>query len=210
MKKSIFMTVLSLVLFAAILVAFSTLRSTAGTPVEAKLTALSAQIDKSADASDKVKAFAKAKLLPLMTNAVLVKEVKTQNASGLTMDEIKKLDDEWINAEDELPIHVEKMGNVCAKELKKIASQLSAITEVFVMDNQGANVGQNTLTSDFWQGDEAKWENSYNSGDGGVDISKTKLDKSTNTVDQKISLPILDDNGKAIGAICIGINPDAV
>jgi hypothetical protein len=210
MLNSPIVRLVSLVLLAAVLVTFGVLTATAGTTVESQIAAISGQIDKSVDAGDKVKAFARAKLIPIMTNAVIVKEVKAQNAVGATLDDIKKIDDEWINAEDELPIHTEKMGNACAVELKKLVTQLTALTEVFVMDNQGANVGQNTLTSDYWQGDEPKWELSYNAGKGGVDISKTKLDKSTNAVDQKISLPILDENGTAIGAICIGINPDAL
>ena len=34
-------------------------------------------------------------------------------------------------------------------------------TEIFVMDNKGMNVGQSDITSDYWQGDEAKWIKTY-------------------------------------------------
>ena len=78
------------------------------------------------------------------------------------------------------------------------------------MDNQGANVGQNTLTSDYWQGDEAKWKESYNDGKGGVHVDKAKLDKSTNQVDQKFALPIIDEDGNVVGAICIGLDVERV
>ena len=171
---------------------------------------LSKAVDANAEASDAVKAFIKGKLIPLCINKIFVQEVKAQNAKGVSLDEIKKKDQEWIDAEEPLPIHSELMGNVCAKEIKKIIKENSALTEVFVMDNQGANVGQNTLTSDYWQGDEAKFKNSYKEGKGGVDIAKPKLDKSTNAVDQKVSLPIMDETGKVIGAVCYGLNPDGL
>lgn len=174
-----------------------------------KLTAqLVKEIDEAKDASDKVKAFAKEKLTSLCTNKVFVKGVKDQNAKKVPLDEIKKIDKEWTDAEDELPIHKEKMNNDVAKELRKIVKDNPAIGESFVMDDQGANVGQNDLTSDYWQGDEPKWQNSFNKGKGGVDIAKPKLDKSTNVTDQKISLPIIDTDGKVIGAVCFGVNPD--
>jgi hypothetical protein len=169
---------------------------------------LSTEVDASADASDALKAFAKDVLIPLCTNAVFVQGVKDQNAKGISLDDIKKQDEEWVNAEEPLPIHDEKMGNASAKEIEKLVKQHNAIVETFVMDNQGANVGQNELTSDYWQGDEAKWTESFNDAKGGVHIDKAKLDKSTNMVDQKVALPIVDEGGKIIGAVCYGLNPD--
>ncbi|MCC6581501.1 MAG: PDC sensor domain-containing protein, partial [Phycisphaeraceae bacterium] len=166
---------------------------------------LTKQIDASDKMDAKVKAFSKAELLPLCTNPVFVKAVKEQNAKKATLDEIKKIDDQWQKAEEELPIQKEKMSNVCAEEIKKVAGKLSAISETFVMDNQGANVGQNALTSDYWQGDEPKWQKSFNEGKGGLDVGKPTLDKSTDIVDQKVSLPIVDEEGKVIGAICVGV-----
>ena len=166
---------------------------------------LKKEIDASPDASADLKTFAKDKLIPLCTNPVFVKAVTEQNAKGISLDEIKKIDEEWQAAEEFLPIHEELTTNACAKEINHITASLSKLTEVFVMDNQGANVGQNEITSDYWQGDEPKWTHSYNDGKGGVDISKPKLDKSTNRTDQKVSLPIIDTSGKVIGAICIGV-----
>lgn len=172
---------------------------------KAVLDRLAKDIDGSALLKAPVKAFAKGKLLPLCVNAVWVAETKAQNAKAMPMDEIKKIDVEWSAAESELPIQKEKMGNACAQEIKKIISSVGALGEVFVMDNQGANVGQNELTSDYWQGDEPKWQGAFKGGAGGVDVAEEKLDKSSGVMDQKISLPILDEEGKAIGAVCFGI-----
>lgn len=169
------------------------------------LARITQQIDQSEVASAPVKALVKEKLLPLCTNAIFVKAVKAQNAKNLTLDQVKKIDGDWTAAEDELPIQKELMNNECAAEIRRLAKELAQLTETFVMDQLGANVGQNALTSDYWQGDEPKWANSFSEGKGGVDIDKPKLDKSTNREDQKISLPIIDETGKVIGAICCGI-----
>lgn len=171
---------------------------------------LAALVAASPDGSDKVKQFTRDKLLMLGTNPVLVTEVKAQNAKNMSMAEIKKIDEEWSNAEDELPIQTEKMNNACARELIAFAASNPAIAEIFVMDNQGGNVGQNRLTSDYWQGDEPKWQKVYNGGKGGVLIEKEKMDKSVNVVTQQVSVPILDENGAVIGSVCCGINVSAL
>lgn len=183
------------------LVSLLALSSLMADPMTEAKTALTA----SEKADAKVKTFVTTKLLPLSSNAVFVAEVKKQNALKVSLDEIKKIDAEWQAAEDFLPIQEKVMDNACAKEIIKIIKGLPAIKEAFVMDNQGAVVGENDLTSDYWQGDEAKWKNSFNGGKGGVDVGKVKFDKSANAQLQQISIPVISD-GKAIGAITFGID----
>jgi len=43
-----------------------------------------------------------------------------------------------------------------------------------------------------------------------VDFGKVTLDKSTNITDQKVSVPIIADDGTVIGAICIGVLIDKI
>ncbi len=194
------------ILISALVLAVAILNATVLAETTPEVIArITQQIDQSEVASAPVKALAKEKLLPLCTNAIFVKAVKAQNAKNLTLDQVKKIDSDWTAAEDELPIQKELMNNECAAEIRRLAKEFAQLTETFVMDQLGANVGQNALTSDYWQGDEPKWANSFNAGNGGVDIDKPKLDKSTNREDQKISLPIIDETGKVIGAICCGI-----
>jgi hypothetical protein len=166
---------------------------------------LASQIDKNDKASGKVKTFAKNVLLPSINNPTFITAVSSQNARRISLNEIKKIDTEWKNAEDFLPIQEKKMDNPCAEVIRGIVKKNPAIVEAFAMDNQGANVCQNELTGDYWQGDEAKWKNSFNNSKGGIDVGVEKLDKSTNTVLQQISLPIVNTSGSVIGAITFGI-----
>lgn len=183
----------------------------ADSPAVAKLKeSLAAALDASPVADAKVKAFAKDKLLPLVTDEVWVREIKAQNARNATLDEIKKLDQAWIKAEEELPLQKEKLTNACAQEVRKVTTAIPALRETFVMDGQGANVGQNNLTSDYWQGDEDKWQKSYAGGKGGIDVGKAKFDKSANTTLQQVSLPVADADGAVVGAVTFGIAIDSL
>ena len=158
--------------------------------------------------SKKVKAFAAKVLLPLSTHSVFVKAVEAQNAKKVSLTEIQAIDKKWMAAEEKMPIQTELQSNACAKELAKIVEKHQGLNESFVMDDQGANVCMSGLTSDYWQGDEAKWQKSFADGKGGVDAGKVSFDKSANLNLQQVSLPILGKNGKVIGAVTWGIVVD--
>ena len=80
------------------------------------------------------------------------------------------------------------------------------LTEVFVMDAKGLNVGQSSVTFDYWQGDESKWKKTFLAGKGAVFIDKVEEDESTQTFQTQVSLAIADPSGNVIGAVTFGIN----
>lgn len=153
--------------------------------------------------SDKVKALAKDKLVPLMSNPVLVAEAKAQNAKKVPVAELKKIEKDWAAAEEELPIQKEKLNNACAAELKKTAKEIPALAEAFAMDDQGAIVGESNLTSGFWKGEHNKWRVPFG---GGFYADALKFDKSTNISIQQIALPIVDEQGNIVGAVVYGLD----
>jgi len=76
-----------------------------------------------------------------------------------------------------------------------------------VMDNKGLNVGQSAQTSDFWQGDEAKWTETFGQESDDLHISDLEYDESTRSYQTQASKIIRDpETGKAIGAVTFGIN----
>lgn len=144
-------------------------------------------------------------LLPVSVHETIATAVTAQNAKGMSLDDIKKTDEAWKDAEEELDIMVELTSNDTAKAIAAIIEANPTIVEAFAMDNQGANVGQNALTSDYWQGDEAKWQNSFAEGKGGIDVGEVEFDKSAEAYLQQISLPVYDAKGTVIGAITWGL-----
>lgn len=81
------------------------------------------------------------------------------------------------------------------------------VIEVFVMDRRGLNVGQSEITSDIWQGDEAKWTLTYGAGNREMHLGEVEFDESTRSYQAQASYLIADpETGAPLGAITFGIN----
>ena len=81
------------------------------------------------------------------------------------------------------------------------------ISELFVMDAKGLNAGLSDVTSDYMQGDEAKWQKTYQVGPDAVFIDDVEFDESSKAFQSQVSATVVDPaTGKAIGAITIGVN----
>ena len=140
---------------------------------------------------------------------VIVEAVKAENAKGKTLDQIKEMDEKWKETAGVADYMQALMDNEAGKYLREIMDGQPYFAEIFVMDNQGANVAMTDKTSDYWQGDEAKFQKSFNNGAGAVFVDEVEFDDSTQTYLVQVSVPVLD-GGKAIGAITFGIDVDKV
>ena len=153
---------------------------------------------------------------PWLSDPVLVDAVKAQNAqnANLAQADIDALDKKW-RAETEgssKEMIDGVLGNALSQFLKAKQQEAGGlITEVFVMDNKGLNVGQSDVTSDYWQGDEDKWSQTYGAGPDAIFIDGAEKDESTQMLQSQGSIAIKDPaSGEAIGAITVGINLDAL
>lgn len=146
-------------------------------------------------------------LQKLGENPVLVAAVKAQNAKAVGLDAIKKRDAEWMAKTGVDAGMKEIMENEPAKELTKIESSQPFYFELFLMDNQGANVAMTNKTSDYWQGDEEKFTKAFKGGVGEVFVAQPEFDDSANAYLIQVSVPVIAD-GKAIGVLTIGVNLD--
>jgi len=143
----------------------------------------------------------------LGTNVTLISAVKAQNGEGLTLEAIKNRDSKWREVAGTDSFMDGLLANAAAVELLKIEASQVYFIELFLMDNQGANVAMTSKTSDYWQGDEAKWQESFKSGVGALHVGEVEFDESAQAYLVQVSVPVMED-GKAIGAITIGINLD--
>jgi hypothetical protein len=144
---------------------------------------------------------------PWSTDPMLVSAVKKQNTEGLSLEVIKQRDKVWMATPGIDEFMGAILNNRTAAHLKELESSKPYFLELFLMDNQGALVAMTNKTSDYWQGDERKWQKSFNGGQGGVDIGKEKFDKSAQAYLVQVSIPIMDGD-KAVGALTIGVNLD--
>jgi hypothetical protein len=158
--------------------------------------------------------FVNASIRSWLEDPAIVNAVLAQNAAhaDLKQADIDALDSRWraefiraggpmINAQLSNPL------SLYLKSRQRAAEGL--ITEIFVMDDRGLNVGQSDITSDYWQGDEAKWQKSFGAGE--LHIDDAERDESTQLMQSQASLPIRHPHtGAIIGAVTVGINLDAL
>lgn len=173
---------------------------------------LAAPLAQANEYADQLNDLAQAQLMEWTAHPAIIAAVRKQNEAhaGLSGTDIDSLDKQWraeVGASD-TPLISEVMNRDVSAHLRseKDATE-GMITEVFVMDNHGLNVGQSDVTSDYWQGDEAKWSDSFGAGAGSVHIGDVELDESTQSFQSQVSLAITDpDTGAPIGAITFGID----
>ena len=141
-------------------------------------------------------------------NPSIVRAVQQQNAQNLQLAEIKQRDDGWKGADGKMtPLIRETTQNEVARYFQRRVENNGAIDEVFLTDNQGANVAAYPPTSDYWQGDEEKWTASYNDGQGVVFIGPLEFDDSTQKTQVQISAPVFANN-ETIGVLVLGVSVD--
>ena len=147
-----------------------------------------------------------------LTDPMVINAIKAQNTAhvNLNADDIQALDQQW-RAE-------EKKGGgalidkVLATDLSKYlsdkkAGHANAITEMFVMDNKGLNVGQSDITSDYFQGDEDKWQKTFGTGGAKIFVDEVEYDDSSKSFQSQISATIVDPaTNTPVGAITVGLN----
>ena len=142
-------------------------------------------------------------------NPVVINAVRQQNAQNLSLATIRQRDEEWKATDDLTPFKRSLQNSKVGKLLKRHVSINASFNEAFLTDNQGANVAAYPATSDYWQGDEEKWIESFNNGNGKIFIGPIEEDESTQTAAVQISAPVLEQ-GKTIGVLVVGITLDYV
>lgn len=160
-----------------------------------------------------VSQYVKSKVMTWINDPVVINAVKAQDArnENLTQADINALDRKWrVEVESpEKPLIDGILENKLSKFLQeKQAASKGIITEIFVMDNKGLNVGESDVTSDYWQGDEAKFQKSYGAGPDGFFVDAAKKDESTQQFQAQASFTLKDKTGKPIGAVTVGISLD--
>jgi hypothetical protein len=152
---------------------------------------------------DAVTAYVTEHVKPWLSDQALVDAInaETEKHKRLNYDEIQALDKDW---KDKKPIVEEIMGNATSEMLKAKMAEAPAVTEIFVMDAQGFNVGQTGETSDYYQADEAKWQKTYAAGPDAIFVDAAEEDGGKKIA--QASLTVSDSSGKPVGAVTVGVD----
>lgn len=147
-----------------------------------------------------------------LASDIVQMSVRDQNRkyASRTSADIEALDKQW-RAETEAkakPLISATLSNPLSAYLTRIQAHSNGLfTEVFVMDDKGLNVGQSSISSDYWQGDEPKWQKTYSMGAGAVFVDAPEYDAESKTMRVQVNMSVDDTKtGKAIGAATFQVN----
>jgi len=148
----------------------------------------------------------------LLVQPVTVISIGASNDAHAKIDQggIDALDKEW-RAEtkaEQQPLIAEMLSSPLSNYLLYLQAQSAGLyTEMFVMDDKGLNVGQSSVTSDYWQGDEGKYQKTFQVGADAVFIDEAEFNDDTRTWRAQVNFTVVDpQSGKPIGAATIEMN----
>lgn len=142
--------------------------------------------------------------------AILSVTSSNKRHEGVQQAEIDKLDEAWKSEakSDDQPLIAEILSSPLSSYLLYTQAKSAGLfTEIFIMDKFGLNVGQSSVTSDYWQGDEDKFQKTFQVGPDAVFIDEPEYHDETKTWRVQVNLTIVDPASKAaIGAATAEIN----
>ncbi len=135
---------------------------------------------------------------------VTIIAAQSKQSEGWSEAEILALDKRWRSGDTSLIEPV--LANPFSKRLAEIvATSNGLIAEIIVMDEKGCNVAVSSQTTDYWQGDEAKWQKTFGARTEAVHVERVDFDQSTRSFSQQFSRALTVD-GRQIGAITLGFD----
>lgn len=134
---------------------------------------------------------------------------QNQQIGNIDQAKIDELDNQW-KAEREAadkPLIAATLSSPLSVYLARLQGKsLGLYAEIFVMDKNGLNVGQSSVTSDFWQGDEGKFQNTYDVSETALFIDEAEWDDEAKIWRNQVSFTVTDDANAKIGAVTVEIN----
>lgn len=159
--------------------------------------------------------YVQATIEPWIGDPGIIAAIKTQNAAfaNLRSSDLDTYDKEWRSeaARGGGPLIEELLARRLSHFLKsKQNESQGVISEIFIMDNHGLNVAQSVQTTDYWQGDEAKFLKTYTTDSKSWFVDHPQRDESNTLMDVQASMTIRDASGARIGAIAVTLRLDAL
>ena len=106
--------------------------------------------------------------------------------------DILALDEIWVNSEGVNSLIDLTLNNPTSTNLRNFQAVAPDHIELFVTDLYGANIAVTNRTSDYYQADEAWWQNTFNNGEGAIYIGQPEFDDSSQAYALILAVPIYD------------------
>jgi hypothetical protein len=129
--------------------------------------------------------------------------------TGINQADIDRLDQQWRSEREQQsqPLIASTLNNPLSTYLTQIQALSNGLyTEIFVIDVNGLNAGQSSITSDFWQGDEAKFQKTFDVGPDAVFVDEPEFNDATQTWRAQLNMTLVGEGGDQIGVATLEIN----
>jgi hypothetical protein len=146
----------------------------------------------------------------LMSRPVIIMSVQAENErrDGISQAEIDALDKQWraeTTSKDQ-PLMAATLTSPASSYLMELqARSIGLYAALFVTDRHGLNVGQSIATSDYWQGDEAKFTKTALVGPDALFIDEPEYLPDLGIWAVQVNFPLVE-NDQVIGAATVEIN----
>lgn len=164
------------------------------------------------DANQLINADIRKNISDWLNQEIVRLSIQSQNEryGNLDQQSIIALDKKWRaeRKQSDKPLISATLSNPLSVYLSRVQGQsLGLYSEIFIMDNKGLNVGQSSITSDFWQGDEAKFQKTFPNGVNASFVDTPEWDDKYRIWKTQLNITIANKNGATpIGAATIEIN----
>ena len=130
----------------------------------------------------------------------IVQEVTAHNERELSAERIQEIDRAWQSGGNPGGLPEQLARNECAQALQSLLAGNPGYADAFVTDARGALVCMTSRTTDYYQGDEAKFARAFADGAGAAFVSASERDESVGLDVVHISVPVMSE-GRAIGVL---------
>jgi hypothetical protein len=168
------------------------------------------------DIKAKAQSYTETEVSKWVADPDVVAALNAANAANASYDQAKidELDKQWraeVGASAH-PLIDSVMGNPASAKAKSWCDGSGGtVTEIILVDNKGLNVGICDATSDYWQGDEPKFQNTFPKGAGTVFVDEVEQDSSTQKFQVQSSMTVVDPaSGQPIGAVTVGLDAEGL
>ena len=163
--------------------------------------ALAGQADALTAGRVKETAYARvARAQAIARDAVIHAAVLASNAVSEPPDVIKRRDIVW-TANPRDPLRQAIVQAPCSVKVRELVKEDPLVVEALVMNDRGTLVCSMAETTDYWQGDEPKWQRTYQDGKE-VFVDAPALDTSTGVYAVQLSVLIAEGTNR-LGAVTL-------
>lgn len=162
-----------------------------------------------------VRDYVEKQVRPMVETPLVLKAIAEQNAKFGNVSEMdmRVLDETYRSEVDQHQLHmVTLLLDKSVSHYLKARQDTSqgAILEFFVTDSHGLNVGQSTVTADYWQGDEEKYLRTFANSSREIFIDRAERNDSTQILETQASFVVMDEENRPIGVAIVTIAIDAL